>query len=108
MQSLPLVLHSAFVVQVIQCSSCFLSGNTEVQLFWKNLFHLVNIILSYNGFSSGLKVSDESIRAGLEHTYLLGRSQFLTPEEASQLGLPGATILLDGGRASPVNGEKRI
>lgn len=66
------------------------------------------ISLSYNGFSqtSGWKVSDESIRAGLERTYLLGRSQFLTPDEVLQLGLPGATILLDGGRDSPVYKER--
>ncbi|CAL0318895.1 unnamed protein product [Lupinus luteus] len=44
----------------------------------------------------GWKVSDESIRSGLEQTYLLGRSQFLTSEEANVLGLTGATILLDG------------
>ncbi|XP_058182695.1 dihydrofolate synthetase isoform X1 [Rhododendron vialii] len=44
----------------------------------------------------GLKVSDGSIRSGLEHTCLLGRSQFLTSEEAEALGLHGATILLDG------------
>lgn len=46
---------------------------------------------------SGWKVSDGSIRFGLEHTCLLGRSQFLTSEEAEALGLHGATILLDGG-----------
>ncbi|KAK4766563.1 hypothetical protein SAY87_008205 [Trapa incisa] len=46
--------------------------------------------------SSGWKVSDESIRAGLEQTHLLGRSQFLTHHEASQLGFSGATILVDG------------
>lgn len=44
----------------------------------------------------GWKVSDGSIRFGLEHTCLLGRSQFLTSEEAEALGLHGATILLDG------------
>ncbi|XP_054788365.1 dihydrofolate synthetase isoform X2 [Prosopis cineraria] len=44
----------------------------------------------------GWRISDESIRAGLEHTCLLGRSQFLTNEEAKMLGLAGATILLDG------------
>ncbi|KAK9292440.1 hypothetical protein L1049_020412 [Liquidambar formosana] len=44
----------------------------------------------------GWKISDGSVRAGLEHTYLLGRSQFLTSKEAEALGLPGATILLDG------------
>lgn len=46
---------------------------------------------------SGWKISDESIRAGLECTYLLGRCQILTSEEVEALGLPGATILLDGG-----------
>ncbi|KAI8540455.1 hypothetical protein RHMOL_Rhmol09G0265000 [Rhododendron molle] len=44
----------------------------------------------------GWKVSDGSIRFGLEHTCLLGRSHFLTSEEAEALGLHGATILLDG------------
>ncbi|KAL2556141.1 Folylpolyglutamate synthetase family protein [Forsythia ovata] len=44
----------------------------------------------------GWRLSDTSIRAGLESTFLLGRSQFLTPKEAEMLGLPGATILLDG------------
>ncbi|KAI3471198.1 hypothetical protein Pfo_027861 [Paulownia fortunei] len=44
----------------------------------------------------GWKLSDASIRAGLECAYLLGRSQFLTSKEAEMLGLPGATILLDG------------
>ncbi|KAI3425439.1 Mur_ligase_M domain-containing protein [Psidium guajava] len=44
----------------------------------------------------GRTISDQSIRAGLEHTYLLGRSQFLTFTEAEALGLPGAAILLDG------------
>lgn len=46
---------------------------------------------------SGWKISDVAIRAGLEHTYLLGRSQILTSKEAEALGLPGATVLLDGG-----------
>ncbi|KAK7377342.1 hypothetical protein VNO80_02765 [Phaseolus coccineus] len=44
----------------------------------------------------GWSISDESIRSGLEHTHLLGRSQFLTSEEAEVLGLTGATVLLDG------------
>ncbi|RYR54899.1 hypothetical protein Ahy_A06g030160 isoform B [Arachis hypogaea] len=44
----------------------------------------------------GWRISDESIRLGLESTYLLGRSQFLTSQEAEALGLTGATILLDG------------
>ncbi|XP_057950471.1 dihydrofolate synthetase isoform X3 [Malania oleifera] len=44
----------------------------------------------------GWRISDGSIRAGLEHTYMLGRCQFLAPKEAEALGLPGATILLDG------------
>ncbi|KAG4958520.1 hypothetical protein JHK87_035153 [Glycine soja] len=44
----------------------------------------------------GWSISDESIRYGLEHTYLLGRIQFLTSEEAEVLELTGATVLLDG------------
>lgn len=46
---------------------------------------------------TGWRISDGSIRFGLENTYLLGRSQFLASKEAEVLGLPGATILLDGG-----------
>ncbi|XP_073110632.1 dihydrofolate synthetase isoform X2 [Elaeis guineensis] len=41
-------------------------------------------------------ISDESIRAGLERTQLLGRSQFLTQDEASAIGLSGTSILIDG------------
>ncbi|XP_004308011.1 PREDICTED: probable dihydrofolate synthetase [Fragaria vesca subsp. vesca] len=44
----------------------------------------------------GWRISDASIRSGLQQTHLLGRSQFLTSEEAEALGLSGATILLDG------------
>ncbi|KAF6172997.1 hypothetical protein GIB67_006373 [Kingdonia uniflora] len=44
----------------------------------------------------GWKVSDKSIRAGLERTNLYGRSQFLTSEEAGVIGLAGTTILVDG------------
>ncbi|XP_045789160.1 dihydrofolate synthetase [Trifolium pratense] len=44
----------------------------------------------------GWRISDDSIRRGLERTYLLGRSQLLTSDEAKVLGLTGATILLDG------------
>ncbi|XBI78047.1 hypothetical protein VPH35_087807 [Triticum aestivum] len=48
----------------------------------------------------GWNVSDASIRAGLEKTQLPGRSQFLTQDEASVLGLDGASaILIDGGFA---------
>ncbi|CAK8570272.1 unnamed protein product [Lathyrus sativus] len=46
--------------------------------------------------SLGWMISDESIRCGLESTYLLGRSQLLTSEDSKVLGLTGATILLDG------------
>ncbi|KAL0403212.1 UNVERIFIED_CONTAM: Dihydrofolate synthetase [Sesamum radiatum] len=46
--------------------------------------------------NQGWKLSDASIRTGLECAYLLGRSQFLTSKEVEMLGLPGATILLDG------------
>ncbi|RZC84897.1 hypothetical protein C5167_047682 [Papaver somniferum] len=44
----------------------------------------------------GWRISDESIRVGLEHTCLTGRSQFLTPKEADAVGLAGTTILVDG------------
>lgn len=44
----------------------------------------------------GWTITDRSIRAGLECTHLLGRSQFLTFTEAEALGLPGAAVLLDG------------
>ncbi|XP_007038953.2 PREDICTED: dihydrofolate synthetase isoform X2 [Theobroma cacao] len=46
--------------------------------------------------NQGWKISDGSIRAGLENTCLQGRSQFLTSKEAETLGLPGATVLIDG------------
>lgn len=46
--------------------------------------------------NQGWQISDGSIRAGLERTYLPGRSQLLTSKEADALGLSGATILLDG------------
>lgn len=46
--------------------------------------------------NQGWKISDGSVRAGLETTSLPGRGQFLTTEESQKLGLPGATILLDG------------
>ncbi|GMN44459.1 hypothetical protein TIFTF001_013662 [Ficus carica] len=45
---------------------------------------------------SGWQISDGSIRAGLENTCLLGRSQFLTSMEAERLGLSKAMIMLDG------------
>ncbi|KAK6250698.1 hypothetical protein SCA6_004703 [Theobroma cacao] len=46
--------------------------------------------------NQGWKISDGSIRAGMENTCLQGRSQFLTSKEAETLGLPGATVLIDG------------
>lgn len=45
----------------------------------------------------GWSIADEAIRTGLEHTELLGRSHFLSSEEAEAIGLPGTKILLDGG-----------
>lgn len=48
-------------------------------------------------YTTGWRISDESIRTGLETTQLVGRSQFLTSVEAEALGVSGATILLDGG-----------
>ncbi|XVE64334.1 hypothetical protein DITRI_Ditri07aG0093400 [Diplodiscus trichospermus] len=46
--------------------------------------------------NQGWRISDGSIRTGLENTWLQGRSQFLTSKEAETLGLPGSTVLLDG------------
>ncbi|KAJ6805365.1 dihydrofolate synthetase isoform X1 [Iris pallida] len=46
--------------------------------------------------SQGWGISDESIRAGLERTWLLGRSQFLQDKEAEVLGVSGTSILVDG------------
>ncbi|KAF9614944.1 hypothetical protein IFM89_021374 [Coptis chinensis] len=46
--------------------------------------------------NQGWKVSDGSIRSGLERTYLLGRSQFLTSEEIQAIGLSGVQVLADG------------
>uniref|UniRef100_A0A0E0JCM5 Mur ligase central domain-containing protein n=2 Tax=Oryza nivara TaxID=4536 RepID=A0A0E0JCM5_ORYNI len=46
----------------------------------------------------GWNISDTSIQAGLEKTQLPGRSQFLTKEETSVLGLDGtSSVLVDGG-----------
>ncbi|KAL4594902.1 hypothetical protein ACB092_12G052900 [Castanea dentata] len=39
----------------------------------------------------GWRISDGSIRAGLERTFLLGRSQILTSKETEALGLHGTT-----------------
>ncbi|KAK3137068.1 hypothetical protein QOZ80_5BG0447280 [Eleusine coracana subsp. coracana] len=45
----------------------------------------------------GWDISEAAIQAGLEETQLPGRSQFLTDEEASVLGLDGSsTVLIDG------------
>ncbi|KDP22174.1 hypothetical protein JCGZ_26005 [Jatropha curcas] len=46
--------------------------------------------------NQGWGISDRSIRVGIENTCLPGRSQFLASKEAEALGLPGATVLLDG------------
>ncbi|KAK9122048.1 hypothetical protein Syun_019665 [Stephania yunnanensis] len=46
--------------------------------------------------NQGWKVSDESIRTGLENATLLGRSQFLSSEEAKAVGFAGAIVLVDG------------
>ncbi|KAL5993530.1 hypothetical protein ACLOJK_014455 [Asimina triloba] len=45
----------------------------------------------------GWRVSDKSIHAGLEQTYLLGRGQFLTNKEIELVGLTGVSVLIDGG-----------
>ncbi|XP_015878195.1 dihydrofolate synthetase [Ziziphus jujuba] len=44
----------------------------------------------------GWKISDRSIKDGLQHTHLLGRSQFLTSKEAEALGVSKPMIMLDG------------
>ncbi|KAJ8747946.1 hypothetical protein K2173_001420 [Erythroxylum novogranatense] len=44
----------------------------------------------------GWRISDRSVRTGIENTCLIGRCQFLSFKESEALGLPGATILLDG------------
>ncbi|KAM4068822.1 hypothetical protein ACB094_12G041900 [Castanea mollissima] len=44
----------------------------------------------------GWRISDGSIMAGLERTFLLGRRQILTSKETEALGLHGTTVLLDG------------
>ncbi|KAJ8630782.1 hypothetical protein MRB53_024105 [Persea americana] len=44
----------------------------------------------------GWIVSDKAIRSGLERTYMLGRSQFLTNEEVEAVGLSGVSVLIDG------------
>lgn len=46
--------------------------------------------------NQGWRLSNDSIRAGLESTFLPGRNQILTPKEAEVLGLPETTILVDG------------
>ncbi|KAL9666845.1 hypothetical protein QQ045_001189 [Rhodiola kirilowii] len=44
----------------------------------------------------GWEVTNASVRAGLEQTYMPGRSQILTIKESVALDLAGCTILLDG------------
>ena len=55
-------------------------------------FHIIFFLCT-----SGWRISDGSIRSGLENTCLLGRSQFLTSKEAETLGLSKSMIMLDGG-----------
>ncbi|XP_028553423.1 dihydrofolate synthetase [Dendrobium catenatum] len=46
--------------------------------------------------NEGWRISDVSIQAGLEKTFLPGRGQYLTKKEAETLGLPGVSIVVDG------------
>ncbi|KAH9324545.1 hypothetical protein KI387_004723, partial [Taxus chinensis] len=46
--------------------------------------------------NQGWRISNDSIRAGLENTSLCGRCQFLSPKQAKMLGVNGATVILDG------------
>ncbi|CAK9176968.1 unnamed protein product [Ilex paraguariensis] len=52
----------------------------------------------------GWRIADGSVRAGLENTILQGRTQILGSKEAEALGLPGATLLLDGAIFSAYQG----
>lgn len=57
-------------------------------------------MISFSSFLDipGWRLSNDSIHVGLESAFLPGRNQILTLEEAEVLGLPGTTILIDGGR----------
>lgn len=72
-----------------------------LHITWKIFLELWPYLLYFDFYTPiiivGWKLSDTSIRAGLQGAYLVGRGQFLTSKEADMLGLPGATILLDGG-----------
>ncbi|XP_020576788.1 dihydrofolate synthetase [Phalaenopsis equestris] len=46
--------------------------------------------------NEGWRISDKSIKAGLEKTCLPGRGQYLTKKEVETLGLSGVSILVDG------------
>ncbi|KAL0925195.1 hypothetical protein M5K25_003510 [Dendrobium thyrsiflorum] len=46
--------------------------------------------------NEGWRISDVSIQAGLEKTFLPGRGQYLTKKEAETLGLSGVSIVVDG------------
>ncbi|XP_031500277.1 dihydrofolate synthetase isoform X3 [Nymphaea colorata] len=46
--------------------------------------------------NQGWEISGESIHAGLEDAFLLGRSQFLSNKEAELLGISGTSVLIDG------------
>ena len=98
MASLACLLIRRMTIHI--CSQLQLTG---IKHFKINLifFLVISCIVGVSIYTflgiSGWKISDGSIRTGLEHTRLLGRSQFLTSSEAEALGLPGTTILLNGG-----------
>lgn len=90
-------------IKVFACFSLVIYSFSLWESKSKNLHCFIVFIgymtLTFSSFIGwlGWSISDESIRSGLEHTHLLGRSQFLSSEEAEVLGLTGATVLLDGG-----------
>ncbi|XP_073002705.1 dihydrofolate synthetase isoform X1 [Typha latifolia] len=86
-------------IQVQEDNQLFISlGNIKLHMFGTH--QLQNAITATCTAlclrNQGWMISDASIRAGLEQTQLLGRSQFLTQKEASGLGLYGVSLLVDG------------
>lgn len=70
-----------------------LVNSNSLSIFWTTTIFSYYVVLD----TSGWRISDGSIKDGLQNTCLFGRSQFLTSKEAAALGLPKATIMLDGG-----------
>lgn len=70
----------------------------QFKVYVNGTLYLLKLLLFVVVFiSTGWKITDESIRAGITQTYVPGRSQILTYEETVALDLAESTILLDGG-----------